>query len=762
MYRFILMACCLVMLHGQWAKAQNICQEAFRGHVVDSINKWPIMGATIELLNNQGIQVSSNDGYFEWNNLCSGTYFLQIKKEGYKIKVDTIILPRPTAWRISLIPLNETLKGVIIREKRARVVVEPEIKLQSEALFQTQGQSLGKALEVLPGVYTVSTGQSISKPVVHGLHSNRVLVINNGIRQEGQQWGNEHAPELDPFQANEIQLISGPQALRFGADAMGGVIWVSSGEMQHIDKTNIELRAMGCSNGQGGAISLLGETKLKQHPAWTLRAQGTLRRLGNLKTPQYFLGNTGLYERDFSFSLGYKKKQHTWTAFYSNFYTQLGILTTSHVGNLSDLYAAFQRERPIDSSQFTYAIGFPNQEIHHQLAKVNWSRKVGSFARWQVQYALQHNRRKEFDKTLQTLLPDGSYKPALDFELLTQQLDVSFAHQQGQLGVSAQLQTNDYYGAYLVPNYVRYQSGLYINQHYQKHHWLFEFSGRYDISYLQSLRWVNHQLQSNTFQYHGPACLVGAKHQGQQHIVYLYGGTTWRPPHVNELLSYGVHHSAATFEMGDSTLKPERSYQFNVSLEKKATEPWYWQGGIYGHYIHHFIYLKPVFPATLTLRGAFPTFQYTGINAYLSGVDIQVGTSHEYKWQVHSKASYLYTFDPQTRHALVGMPPARIDFEAIRLFKQASGDKSQLSFKTRYTFKASGLASGSDYLPAPAAYWLCGLWWQTGFHWDGIHWQVQAGIDNLLNTKYRDYLNRYRYFANEPGRNVVVRIKTNW
>lgn len=129
---------------------------------------------------------------------------------------------------------------------------------------------------------------------------------------------------------------------------------------------------------------------------------------------------------------------------------------------------------------------------------------------------------------------------------------------------------------------------------------------------------------------------------------------------------------------------------------------------------------------------------------------------------MHAKASYLFTREAQAKHALVGMPPARIELEAVRLFRQSSGDNSKLSFKSRYTCKAQGLASGSDYVAPPPAYWLCSLWWQTGINWQGVHWEFQVGIDNLLNTKYRDYLNRYRYFANEPGRNVVVRIKTNW
>jgi iron complex outermembrane receptor protein len=382
------------------------------------------------------------------------------------------------------------------------------------------------------------------------------------------------------------------------------------------------------------------------------------------------------------------------------------------------------------------------------------------------QYALQRNRRKEFDKTLQSQQGNGDIKPALDFNLTTHQFDVRWLHQyanseSGQLGLSTQLQSNAYYASYLIPNYVRSQTGLYAIEQITRGRVTAEFGVRYDLQMLNVLRWGQQQLQTNRFVFHGPAVMGGIRIEWPTWANYIYGGSTWRAPHVNELYSYGIHHSAATFEIGDSTLKPERNYQLNWSLMRGKANTFRWIATAYTQYIHQFIYLQPVFPATLTLRGAFPTFKYTPINVVMSGFDMQVESPRHWKWPWHIKSAYLLARDIQTGYAPVGMPPARIEGEMARRINLPSGEVLRIYSALNYTCKAMGLVDMSDYLNPPAAYWLCRVGLETDFHWHGYHGQIGLGIDNLFNVSYRDYLNRYRYFANEPGRNVVLQLKTS-
>ncbi|HLT23904.1 MAG TPA: Plug domain-containing protein, partial [Ignavibacteria bacterium] len=129
-------------------------------------------------------------------------------------------------------------------------------ELSGPELDKTKGKPLAEALKEITGVSTIQTGSSISKPVIHGLHSNRILILNNGVRQEGQQWGFEHAPEIDPFIAKKLTVIKGANSVRYGSDAIGGVILVEPNDLQYnMNKLNGEVNLIGFSNGRAGVIS---------------------------------------------------------------------------------------------------------------------------------------------------------------------------------------------------------------------------------------------------------------------------------------------------------------------------------------------------------------------------------------------------------------------------------------------------------------------------------------------------------------------------
>src|ERR1700749_1222227 len=126
------------------------------------------------------------------------------------------------------------LKDVMVTAKRLKkdqlnVVVSDTVG--GKALEKIPGLSPGKSLKSIAGVNSLQTGPSISKPVIHGVYSNRILILNNGVRQEGQNWGNDHAPEIDPFIATKLSVIKGAASLRYGSDAVGGVVLVDPKEM---------------------------------------------------------------------------------------------------------------------------------------------------------------------------------------------------------------------------------------------------------------------------------------------------------------------------------------------------------------------------------------------------------------------------------------------------------------------------------------------------------------------------------------------------
>src|SRR5690606_17610964 len=192
-------------------------------------------------------------------------------------------------------------------------------------LNQSRGKSLGESLKSIAGVTSLNTGNNVSKPVIHGLHSDRVLVLNNGIRQEGQQWGSEHAPEIDPFIAKNISVIKGAESIRYGANAIAGVVLVEPHQLRDSAGINGELNTVGASNGKSGVASAMLEGNIGKLKGLSWRLQGTTKQSGNIHTPDYFMKNTGVKEQNFSWALGFNQPKYGLKLFYSQFNSDIGI-----------------------------------------------------------------------------------------------------------------------------------------------------------------------------------------------------------------------------------------------------------------------------------------------------------------------------------------------------------------------------------------------------------------------------------------------------
>src|ERR1700744_4789115 len=125
---------------------------------------------------------------------------------------------------------NAQVTAQKLKKDRLNVVVSDTIG--GKQLEEIRGLSLGESLKTIAGVNSLQTGPSISKPVIHGVYSNRILIMNNGVRQEGQNWGNDHAPEIDPFIAPRLSVIKGAASIRYGSDASGGVVLVDQKDLR--------------------------------------------------------------------------------------------------------------------------------------------------------------------------------------------------------------------------------------------------------------------------------------------------------------------------------------------------------------------------------------------------------------------------------------------------------------------------------------------------------------------------------------------------
>jgi iron complex outermembrane recepter protein len=718
-----------------------------------------------------------NNGDFIVRNLCSGRFEIRISYVGYKSIDTTLTIKDNTAFGFVLINQTQLLTGVTVTSrilKKNELTVEVKDTLGGLAMEETRGLSLGESLKNIAGVNSLQSGPNISKPVIHGVYSNRILIVNNGVRQEGQTWGNDHAPEIDPFIATKFSVIKGPASIRYGSDAIGGVVLVDPADMPRIPGVDGNVNLVAMTNGRVGVGSAMIEQAFGDKlEGLSWRLQGTLRKAGNAQAADYYLGNTGFNEDDYSATLQYNKAHYGVQLYYSMFNTRIGIATASVVGSIEDLNAAFTRSQPIDTASFTYNIVRPYQTVNHQLFKtsgyIDLSKNLG---RIEGTYAFQRDVRKEYDADVSfNDSLNANNIPDLNFQLNTQTVDLAWEHPAiknkiaGSIGFNFITHSNIEQGTsyqQLIPNFLDYGGGVYAIEKLQTRKWIFEGGLRYDYRWLQAyaLDPTNPTIENKPiYNWQNATVNLGAEYKFSDHFSALYNfGTAWRPPQVIELFANGIHQSAASFEIGDSSLTLEKAYNNNLSFIFNG-EKISFEAGFYVNYFHHYIYLKPDSLPVQTIQGAFPAFTYTQVNALFEGIDLNITYDITKHLRLVSKTSIVRARNETTNEWLVYIPADRYD-NSIRYHWDSTGRWKSffIGVGNLAVSRQIRVPPNSDYVAPPPGYDLSGM--EAGFSipFYKKYIDINLTVANLTNVSYRDYLNRFRYYINDLGRNFSLRL----
>jgi iron complex outermembrane receptor protein len=769
--------------------AQN-CDCFIRGVVLDNISKQPIVGAVVLVKEiNKGTTTDIN-GFYKISNICQGKYTIIGRIVGYEEKNYTISLEHGAEQNIKLSESEFHLANIDIKAQKIENLTQTKNTLEKTALDQTRGQSLGEALKQISGVTTLQTGSSIAKPVIHGMHSNRVLIMNNGVRQEGQQWGSEHAPEIDPFVAKKITVLKGAAGVRYGSDAIAGVIMLEPEALPDTTKIGGELNTVYFSNGNQIVTSGILESGYNSRQTSKipysigLRLQGTFKRGGDIATPNYKLANTGISELNYSLSANYKRKNWTTEVFFSQFNTKIGIFAGSHIGNVTDLIEAIKRGTPLaiyTPENFTYIIDRPYQDVQHNLLKIKNLQQIRA-GKISLTLGRQYDFRKEIDilrgdKNLVQLFKLNTYTGELLFEhkpllkLFTGSVGLTGLYQENlTTGTLKEPRTS----TVLIPNFNNFTAGMFLIERIVREKWEVESGFRYDFRNLTVYRIPRGeqtivQNQKNNQNFTGT---LGASFRPNSRWSFLTNiSSAWRAASVNELYSDGVHHGAASYERGDVNLVPEvalnLSFTANYVSKNFQTEI-----HLYTNVINNYIFLSPTGRPALTIRGAFPEFFYTQTNARFQGLDLTENIQIQKNISLNSKLSFLKAQDLSNNQPLILIPANRWENTLRFEWRKTNFSLTNLYIAkqnrvpTKIIFKDIPVSEivfneyGGDFAPPPPAYTL----WSAA-----ISQQINIGkkqslnlsltVSNLLNTSYRDYLNRFRYFSDEIGRNFVFRAK---
>ncbi|MBX2899317.1 MAG: TonB-dependent receptor [Cyclobacteriaceae bacterium] len=779
--------------------ARQNCSITLSGKVLDESNRI-LAGATVQLANTNQGQATDAGGHFRFENLCKGNYTVLIHFLGYEPVEKQIELNANKELQIALTLSEKLLQAVVVEDRATGTTPSTTTTLGARVLNETSGKTLGETLQQISGVNTIQSGPAIFKPVIHGVHSQRILILNNGIRQEGQQWGAEHAPEIDPFVAENLTVIKDAGAIKYGTDALGGVIVVTPAELPVDEKTGGALHLVGNSNSRAGTVSGLLEGSVKKIKGWGWRAQGTLKQSGDSQTPDYVLSNTGFREQNFSLATGYHGTTKGLEVFYSRFNTTIGILRGSASGSSEDLALAMERSVPQYTTDFTYHIREPRQEVTHNLIKINGHLQRGRHV-WNAQYGLQINNRKEFDVRRGAAL---SQRPALAYTLYTHTLDaerettLSEFHSRC-VGLNGMVQDNNKIDGTqtlpFIPNFRNYSAGIFWIEKITREKVTYDFGLRYDYRLYQVAGFnFQNKLYKTQFSFGNVTATAGTtfKLTGPLSLTSTLG-STWRPPNVAELYSLGTHQSAAAIEYGllldeitsqikelkGSSVKPEHAVKW-VNTFKLAQGKWQAELSGYINYIFNYIYLKPR-GITDAGRGPFAYFRYTQTEASFLGADASAQYEIVTGLSVRMSASLLRAKDERQNDYLIFIPSNRVE-TSIRYEKKTERKRefymqARIKYVARQTraprvvtpqqileAKQQGIdlfetdTRNFDFMAAPAAYTLGSL--QTGYTVPVNHTKLnfQLSVDNLTNTRYREYTNRMRYFANDIGRNISASI----
>jgi len=781
----------------------QVCSETLEGSIEDFHDGSKLIGATIIVVGVEKFTQTDLNGNFRLENICPGTYTLQVSHPECSTKIVQITVPNNGKLTIKLEHHLEELDQVTVKGSAGidHVTTQLENKISSDQLESLSYANLGDALKLLSGVSSLNTGSTVVKPVIQGLHSSRVVIMNNGVRMQDQEWGAEHAPNVDVNSAGSISVIKGASALQYGGDAVGGIVLLEPERIIKKDSLFGKTILTAGTNGRGGTLTS-SLTKTYEN-GWYANTQGTFKRFGDFEAPNYVLSNTAMVEKGASLRFGVNKFTYGFEGYYSFFQNELGILRASHIGGADDQFRAINSNRPLVINDFTYTIDNPKQEVTHHLAKVKVFRRLTNFGKLETQYDFQFNNRLEFD------IRRGGRgdKAAVDLELSSHSLtaDLSYdAHPKlkGNAGILLRYQNNyanpDTGVRRLIPDYDKLDAAIYVLGKYRlDDFWTLEGGFRYDFNHIDANKFYrkslwesreynlefpeivvedfgNQILTNPIFNYHNFSGTAGFRYSFLKNYDLLVNySLATRAPNPSELFSEGLHQSASRIEIGDIRFTQEIANKFSVALEKKEAN-FSFTINPYLNSIQNFILLEPV-AIEQTIRGNFQVWEFRQTNATLFGIDIDGYVKLDRNFSVNTKFSFVKGNDKKTDEALIQMPP--VNLATYFHYKNKKWKNLKLSLESNYVFRQNEYPETNFeiFLPStntfalvdlstpPDAYHLLHFNADADFKvFDNSVLNLGLTIHNIFDTEYRDYLNRLRYYADDLGRNIIVRLKINY
>lgn len=783
---FVLIFCSLPLI---FFAQSNKPKGFLSGKVTDKISGQVLPGATIYIHELSTGAITNDSGYFKTPQVNAGTYTIEISYQGYAADVEQVkVAADNTIKEFKLSPTYVEQQAVTVTgvssatsTKRAS---QPITIVRHDDLVKTTSSNLIDALsKTVPGVSSITTGPAISKPVIRGLSYNRVVVVNDGIRQEGQQWGDEHGIEIDDYSAQRVEVLKGAASLMYGSDAIAGVINIQSqlpapegtvrGNIISEYQTNNNLR------GFGGNI---GGTQNGFH--WN--AYGSFKGAQDYHNPyDGRVFNSKFYNANFGGMVGITKSWGHSYLLASNFNQHVGMVE----GERDSATGAFTKADADGGSSIATEEDFkkivpevPYQHVQHFKVVSDNTFNFGS-SRMDAVFGFQRNQRREFGNAENTAIPDAYF----DLKTVNYSLDFHFPYKgnfKTSAGVSGMYQNNQNKAEeVLIPNYDLLDIGGFIYTQYTRDKLSFNAGARFDNRHLESKAMTVDNVQKfSAFSknFSNVSASAGISYQASDKITLKVNiAKGFRAPNMAELASNGAHEGTLRYEIGSPSLKSENSYEADGGLELN-TQHVSFSSSLFYNYIHHFIFYRRVQNGAGSdsllydneTNEYLQVFRFAQQTAYLYGGELHVDIHpHPLDWLhfentlTYVRARFTQAIDGSTNVPFI--PAARYlsELRGNFLSKGKSLKNVYVMLDADYTFKQSHPFTGYNTETPTNDYLL----FNAGIGADIAHngktlFTIALAGNNLGNLAYQNHLNRLKYLDinNVTGRQGVYEMGRNF
>jgi len=766
---------------------QNQAQTTIKGIVYNENNE-ALEGATVILNNGEYGTISNEEGQFIFQNISVNNCFITVSAIGYAtfqqyFSTDTL----PQQIKIYLQPEEIILNEVEIISNENEILRKTEsVSIQiilDEFLKASMAGSLMQTLNKIPGISSMDIGSGISKPMIRGMGFYRVVIAQNGIKQENQQWSSHHGLTVDQQGVQHVEIIKGSASLQYGSDAIGGVINVLSSHTPVNEGFTGSVSILGKSNSRWTGVS--GEVSFKKnnlyfHSTVTHNSYGdyiipvtdsflmpapvsAAAASHKVKLGKYVY-NTAGNENAISFNTGILKP---WGNSYLefNFYrSKIGFFDWQ--GLKQDSIRALHSNSYMDISLPYQQVS--NYSVNHITNCYFNDNKLEVALGFQSNMSEEHNflNDRTGNRTADLIFYRNKNNLELKLDLQTVSANIfytiqSLQKQKLKIGLNTQFQQHKTDGfLHILPDYKRFSTGIFLtHQYFFSTRFIFNSGARFDFHKYSINEAINPDIDygeaifNEAFQknYFGTAFSLGVNFLPNSNtVIKMNIGKSYRIPSAYELSAYGLHRHEGRFEKGNLNNQPEKAYQLDFGYEKTGQNIVFVCSPFF-NYFSNYLYLNP----TPLLQPEGQVYEYKQQIAVITGAEASFGYNYQRKIDFLFDVEYVYAVNPELNMAIPFTPPLTFMSEITYLFKN-----SETFTNNSFGFELVTVAAQKYTVPnelTTNGYNILNMKLITEIVVGKQKLFLMLKIRNIANTKYYNHISFYRRLRiPEAGRDIQL------